>query len=120
MHDLMVLLAHGSSDKNWAETFFVLTNTSRMKHDNVRLAFMELNPPSLSEVVRNAVQEGFTSITVLPLFLARGKHLKHDIPQQLTILENDLGITTKLLPPIGEQAEIANAIETIIDKQVSS
>jgi len=114
----MILLAHGSSDAQWAETFISLTASSREKHENIALAFMELNSPSLEDVTLQAIKNGYDHITVLPLFLAKGKHLKHDIPNQLKSLKSQYGISSKLLPPIGEENELSQALDLIIDRQI--
>ena len=118
MQNMMVLLAHGSSDKQWAETFISLTASSRNKHTNIALAFMELNSPSLEDVALEAFRNNYDHITVLPLFLAKGKHLKHDIPNQLETLKSKYGIESKLLPPIGEEIELSNALDLIIARQI--
>ena len=118
MKSMMILLAHGSSNKNWAQTFLNLTKTARQKHQNVRLAYMELSTPSLEEVIQEAAELGYTDISVLPLFLAKGKHLLHDIPEQLKTLENLFNIKSHLLSPIGEQPEIAAAINQIIERKL--
>jgi len=112
----MVLLAHGSRDERWAQTFRTMTQSLCQDKQNIRLAFMELNSPSLEDVTKEAVKLGYQSLTVLPLFLAKGKHLDKDIPQQLAVLESSLGITTTLLPPIGEQPELALAVHQIIKR----
>ena len=116
MQDMMVLLAHGSRDESWAQTFRTMTQTLCQDKQNIRLAFMELNSPSLEDIAKEAVKLGCQSLTVLPLFLAKGKHLKKDIPQQLSALEGSLGISTNLLPPIGEQPELAFAIHQIVKR----
>ena len=118
MQNMMILLAHGSSDKQWAETFISLTAPSRNKHTNIALAFMELNSPSLEDVTLEAIRNNYDHITVLPLFLAKGKHLRHDIPKQLAVLKKKFAIEIDLLPPLGEQAELALAVELIIDRHI--
>lgn len=113
---MTILVAHGSSDQNWANTFVEMTTLARQSKTDTQLAYMELNEPSIQTIVNNAVKEGFNHFVILPLFLARGKHLKRDIPDILKNLESELGITTELLAPIGEHPEIAEAIKNILNK----
>lgn len=120
MSEITILVAHGSSDENWSNTFVGLTEPTRTTHSNTRLAFMELSKPSIEEVVEDAVAGGANSFSVLPLFLAKGKHLKKDIPNILSALESKYGISTKLLPPIGEHPELAEAINRIIDQTMQN
>ena len=47
----------------------------------VELAFLEFMKPQLEECAETLVKEGFERIVVLPVFLARGGHLKRDVPQ---------------------------------------
>jgi len=119
MQELIVLLAHGSPDQTWSDTFVSLTQQTCNEHSNVKLAFMDLSQPSLQQVVTEGARAGYTLIKVLPLFLAKGKHLKQDVPNMLSNLEAELNINTTLLAPIGEQAEISVAINDIINRLIS-
>lgn len=111
-----VLVAHGSRDQQWADTFTHMTAKAIVARPNSVLAFMELNSPSIEDVVREANQQGIKYFEVLPLFLAKGKHLKTDIPNIIKSLEKELDIEVTLLDPIGEHPEIADAITKILEK----
>lgn len=118
MENLVILLAHGSRDPLWAKTFEDFTKSARAKHSNTRLAYMELCTPSLEQAVNEGVKSGFCSISVLPLFLAQGKHLRYDVPKMLKQYEIKHNIEIKLLAPLGEQAELATAVELFIDRHI--
>lgn len=120
MQTLTILVAHGSSDTHWSDTFVGLTEPTRSNHPDTRLAFMELSHPSIEQVVAEGYDNGFNDFKVLPLFLAKGKHLKKDIPTILKKLEEQYGITTTLLPPIGEHPELSLAINRIIDQTIQN
>lgn len=113
---MTILVAHGSRDPQWAHTFVDMTLAARQDNPNTALAFMELNKPSIEDVVQSSIDGGFRHFIILPLFLARGKHLKRDIPEILRQLEQELPITTELLAPIGEHPEVATAIANILTK----
>ena len=118
MQDLVVLLAHGSRDPLWAQTFECFTQSSRDKHSNTVLAYMELCSPSLEQVIDKGVKDGFKHISVLPLFLAKGKHLRFDVPKLLKEFELKYVVEIKLLAPLGEQIELTKAVELFIDRHI--
>jgi len=118
MQDLVILLAHGSRDPLWAKTFENFTKSARAKHANTTLAYMELCTPSLEQAVNNGVMAGYCRISILPLFLAQGKHLRYDVPKLLKQYEIQHNIEIKLLAPLGEQAELATAVELFIDRHI--
>lgn len=114
MKEVLVLLAHGSSDEDWARPFFEMTKSVRDQHQNVKLAFMELSEPSMDSVVANAVKDGATHVSVLPLFLAKGRHLKKDVPAMLENYQSQFGVSTNLLTQMGDHPALSKAIEEII------
>jgi len=118
MQDLVILLAHGSRDPLWAKTFEAFTKNARAKHSNTTLAYMELCTPSLEQEIDKGVKNGYHHISILPLFLARGKHLRYDVPKLLKQYELKHNIVIKLLAPLGEQAELATAVELFIDRHI--
>jgi len=116
MKEKIVLLAHGSSDQDWSDTFVIMTSNICDHRSDVSLAFMELSEPSLEGVVKQAKTDGFQSICVLPLFLAKGRHLKVDVPRMLQSYQTKYDVATRLLSPIGENPMIAHAIQLIIEE----
>ena len=119
MQEKIVLLAHGSSDERWAQTFVTLTRQACEDHSNVVLGFMELSEPSLEACIKEACDEGYQSVSVLPLFLAKGKHLHKDVPAMLERYSKQYDLPTRLLDPIGEHPALASAISSIIEDTVS-
>lgn len=115
MNEFTILLAHGSSDPDWGATFERMTHVLTSRQSNVKLAFMELSSPSMEEVIARAVVEGHSQFAVLPLFLAKGKHLKIDIPKKIDALEAQHAIKIRLLQPIGESPKLAAAMLDIVD-----
>jgi len=111
-----ILLAHGSSNQEWSTTFEKMTAAACTSHKNVSVAYMELSTPSMDDVIRKAAATGFKNITIVPLFLAAGKHLKLDIPKKLDKLKGELNINYKLLPAIGEHPMMSYAIKEIVSE----
>lgn len=109
----LVLFAHGARDSQWSEPFHALRNAVSARRPDlaVELAFLELMEPALGDCVERLVRDGRRRITIAPLFLAQGGHLKKDLPRLL----KDLGARhpdaiIDMLPPIGEVTELLNAI----------
>jgi len=114
-----ILLAHGSSNQDWCTTFEKMTAPACTSHRDVSVAYMELSTPSMEEIIRKAVVTGFKNITIVPLFLAAGKHLKLDIPQKLDKLKDELNFNYKLLPAIGEHPMMSFAIKEIVSEIIT-
>ena len=81
----IVLFAHGSRDAEWARPFEAIAARVRAQRPEypVALAYLESMAPTLAEAVAELAARGASSITVFPLFLAQGGHLKHDVPRLL-------------------------------------
>ncbi len=120
MNELTILLAHGSSDPNWGATFERMTAKLTATREDVKLAFMELSTPSMEDVVAHAVATGYSRCAVLPLFLAKGKHLKVDIPRKIEQLEAQHDVTIRLLQPIGESPKLAEVMLEIVNEALGA
>jgi sirohydrochlorin ferrochelatase len=51
------------------------------------ICFLELAEPSISQGFKTCVQNGATSISVVPVFLLSANHIKKDIPRELQFLQ---------------------------------
>ena len=67
--------------------------------------------PSLADAIAKLVKTGCTRITVAPLFLAQGGHLKQDLPKILDAIRAEHpGTKITQLPAIGDVDAILDAI----------
>lgn len=105
MPSAIVLFAHGARDPEWAEPFIQIAERVRAQQPGtpVVLAFLELMQPKLADAVEGLAAQGVRNITLVPMFLARGGHLKQDLPK----LVGEIGalhpqISMRLAPAIGE------------------
>lgn len=80
----ILLFAHGARDPNWARPFETAADRLRERAaasgDEVMLAFLEFMSPSIAEAAGELVRKGCTRITVVPLFLGAGGHVRKDLP----------------------------------------
>ncbi|MFC4161180.1 sirohydrochlorin chelatase [Chitinimonas lacunae] len=82
MLQTLILFAHGARDPAWAEPLQKLAQTlaARTPGQRVSLAFLELMTPALPDCIDQAVAQGSRRIVVIPAFMARGAHLRRDLP----------------------------------------
>ena len=109
----IVLFAHGARDAEWAKPFEEIRERVRASRPEypIALAYLDLMSPTLEEAIASVIAEGALAITVFPLFMAQGGHLKQDLPRILeSIRAAHPHIPIALEPPIGEVAEILQAI----------
>ncbi len=80
----LLLVAHGSRRK--ASNTEVLRLADKLRHrcheqySIVHAAYLELAEPSIPQGLKLCVDEGASSIIVLPYFLNSGRHVVEDIP----------------------------------------
>ncbi len=109
----VVLFAHGARDPGWAQPFRAIKRLLEARQPGivVELAFLEIMQPSLDDAVAGLVSAGARSITIAPLFMAQGGHLKNDLPVILNAIRaRHDGLELKLLPAIGEVGPVLDAI----------
>ncbi|MEN9464603.1 MAG: hypothetical protein RL217_784 [Pseudomonadota bacterium] len=121
-----ILLAHGSSDNLWLAPFELLLQQlqNRLGAQKVVLAYMELAEPSLARQVQNLVQQGYDQIEIIPLFFAKGMHLRKQVPKLLAQLSSELlpscpQLSLVLHEPVGLEAEVATAISQVIARKLA-
>ena len=80
----LLLVAHGSRSKKSNEEVIniaiKLQEYCKGEYDIVRAAFLELAVPLIPDGIKDCINDGATSITVLPYFLNSGRHVLEDIP----------------------------------------
>lgn len=87
MQDALLLIAHGSRRK--ASNDEIRALTGRLRHaaadafDAVDCAFLELADPDIPSGIERLIAAGAEKVTVLPYFLAAGRHVSEDIPAEV-------------------------------------
>lgn len=112
-HSALILFAHGARDPEWAVPFRKIQRNVALRCPNltVELAFLESMLPALPDAVEKLAGAGHDAITIAPLFMAQGGHLKQDLPQLLDGLRLRFpAITLTLLPAVGDVDVILDAI----------
>ena len=110
----LLLFAHGSSDPGWAAPFVKLKTAIQARDASriVELAFLERMQPSFDEAVAILQKQGVSEITVAPIFLAIGGHMRKDLPALIETTHKRTGIAFRVLPALGESGEMIEFIAT--------
>lgn len=111
----LILFAHGARDPRWAAPFEAVAAQVRVQRPSVavRLAYLELMTPDLATAGGDLVAEGCTHVTVLPLFLGAGGHVRKDLPVLVEGLRAAYpAVRWTLQPPLGELPAFVAAMAT--------
>lgn len=113
MKSALILFAHGARDPEWAAPMRRVQDAVRALQPDVRvdLAFLEFMTPTLAECAEKLLAEGYEKLTVVPMFIAQGGHLKRDVPALIEQLRSTRkSVEISLLPAIGEQESVVQAM----------
>jgi sirohydrochlorin cobaltochelatase len=116
---MLILIAHGSRDPRWRSSVERVVRSLRLDlgEDSVRLAYMERTPPTLVDVVADAVARGVTRLKVLPLFLAEEGHVERDIRPLVDAARRAFPeAEIDQLPPVGQDPEFRDALARIAQR----
>ncbi len=109
----IILFAHGARSPTWAEPFerLRLLVQDKQPDKKVALAFLELMTPSLADQVAVFVSEGVTTISVIPVFLGQGWHIRRDLPVLIDTLRQAYPqIILQVATAVGEDEQVLQAI----------
>lgn len=108
----LILFAHGSRDSQWRKPFESILEQLQKDNNQVSmLAFLECMEPSLSEAIDALVTQGIKKITVVPVFLAVGSHVRKDLPLLLEqAQQKHPALQIQASAAIGEQLDVQQAI----------
>jgi len=115
MTTALILFAHGARDPEWANPMRRVQATirQRMSTTPVELAFLEFISPTLPDCAAELVAQGADKIVVMPMFIARGGHLKKETPEMLEALRSTYpNVEFSLGNAIGEHELVVQAMAT--------
>ncbi|HET7767098.1 MAG TPA: CbiX/SirB N-terminal domain-containing protein [Burkholderiales bacterium] len=113
----VILFAHGAREPEWARPFEHVRDRLRADGLRVELAYLEIMKPPLEEAARILAAEGVKIATIVPLFLAQGKHLRRELPGMVETLRREHpGTEFRVTPAIGDDPEILAAITTWVKR----
>jgi len=109
----LILFAHGARDPEWAAPMRRVCAAVRARAPDLRVepAFLEFMIPDLRDCAEALLAEGFERIVVVPLFIAQGGHLRHDVPRLLDELRQRNPLARfELRAAIGEAENVVQAM----------
>ncbi len=107
----ILLLAHGARDPAWARPFEQTRDQLAARGRPVALSFLEFMSPDLVEAGQQLVEGGCTAVTVVPLFLGAGGHVRKDVPVLMDRLrQTHPAIDWQLARAVGETATVVDAL----------
>lgn len=113
----VVLFGHGARDAEWARpmqrTGELLGRLS--PGQAVELAFLEFMRPTLAEAIDRLAGSGVSRVTVVPMFIAQGGHLKSDVPNLVAEARaRHPGCRIALVPAVGEAEGVIAAMAAYV------
>jgi sirohydrochlorin cobaltochelatase len=108
-----IFFCHGSRNAAWRIPFEQLASDfrDRFPGERVRLAFLELMPPDLPQVLAQEAAAGTRGIRIVPLFLAPGAHTSRDLPALVAQAARDWPqLEIAIEPTLLESAALRDAI----------
>lgn len=111
----VLLIGHGSSDKNAHDAFTHAANSIKPRYRNVHSCFLELDRPNIEEGIGQAMATNPKVILIMPYFLHRGAHIKTDVVKDVdaalekhdfknAFMARHLGVDEKLVGLVVERA----------------
>ena len=110
----VLLIGHGSSDKNAHDAFVFTAEAIRPRYRQVHYCFLELDSPNIEAGIAGALAGRPKAILMMPYFLHKGAHIKRDVLQDIeaaltkhhfkqAYLSRHLGVDEKLVNLILER-----------------
>jgi len=112
----IILFAHGAVDPRWAAPFEAVAERVRALRPGcaVRLSYLERMTPDLPTAGAELAAAGCSAVTVLPLFLGTGGHVRRDLPLLLDALRAaHPQVGWALEPAAGEHALVTEALAQV-------
>jgi sirohydrochlorin ferrochelatase len=112
----VLVIGHGSSDKRAREAFvYTIGGLGRYYH-SVSLGYLELDEPNIGTAITNLVSHGPKTLIIIPYFLHKGSHIKHDVIREVrsalaksnfqeAFVSRHLGVDEKLIQLVLHRAE---------------
>lgn len=123
-HNGIILFGHGARDARWAEPFERLAAKLRGlagPDARVDLAFLELMTPDLPTAIAAQVASGCTAVTVVPVFVGIGGHIRRDLPAIVDRCRAvHAGVEIRCAAPVGEDDAVLDALAAYCQRQIGS
>nr|WP_315246003.1 CbiX/SirB N-terminal domain-containing protein [uncultured Albidiferax sp.] len=116
MQRAVILFAHGSRDPLWHLPMQAVAAQVAAADPQVQVAcaFLELTSPDLPTAATQLVAQGAQQLTVVPMFLGVGRHVREDLPLLMDSLrQQHPGINIVLQAAVGENPQLVALLAKI-------
>lgn len=113
MNTGVAIFAHGSAIESANESVRAVVADFKKASELqlVEPAFLELGKPDLVGAIERLMEQGATSIVVVPYFLTLGKHLQRDLPRIVgEIQQQHPGVPIEVTPPLDGHPMLASIL----------
>lgn len=111
----ILLIGHGSSDKDARDAFVYIADSIRQNYRNVGFCFLELDKPDITDGIKQAFANKPKALILMPYFLHRGAHIKRDVKEEVdkalknsnsskVYMARHLGVDDKIVDVVLERA----------------
>lgn len=117
----LLIVAHGSRRQASNEEVVDLAKrvAQQASHDfhYVSAAFLEIAEPSIPDALECCVQQGATEVVIFPYFLAAGRHVVDDIPEEAAKVANKYpDVKFRIAGHLGKSEDIPQLIIKGVNK----
>ena len=110
----LLLIGHGSSDKRAREAFLYTVRDLKKMYKDVKFCFLELEPPTIEEGIRQCLTSNPNTILVIPYFLHKGVHIQKDILIDLAKAQEKYGFNNLFISEhIGVDPAVIDLVITL-------
>ena len=112
----VILFGHGSRDPLWRRPMEAVAARLLASHPGwgVACAYLELQQPDLAAATAQLVASGATAVTIVPMFLGAGRHVREDLPALVEALRASRpGVHFTLQAPVGEDPRVLDLLAVI-------
>jgi len=115
----VILLDHGSREPEANAQLEAIAQlvAARMPGRHVATAHLTLAAPTLAHAASDCVGAGAREVTVVPCFIAAGRHVREDLPRLVAELRTaHPGVAFRLAAPLGAHPALADALAMRADE----
>lgn len=109
----ILILAHGSREKETEETLRKITEMTRAKLPDtiIETAYLQFSDVNLEKGIDKLIEQNVTDIRVVPYFLFSGVHIREDIPKEIEeYIADKPGIKISMGNTLGEDPRLADVL----------
>lgn len=107
-----IILNHGSKNEKSNKQFKRLVSKFNKPDELIYGAFLEYGEPKFEKLVKNILNNNIIDITIFPLFLFGGYHVREDIPERIIKLKDQYPeLNFILMEPLGLREDFPNFLK---------